>query len=189
LHHILKSSAPVNDIRMKPLPEGISVVPIRVEHIDSFWEAVGSVARERRWLMGVDAYPKDATEAFVRTNIEARNPQFVALRDGRVVGWCDIVPLAAFPGFEHNGRLGMGVLAGWRGCGIGGALIDAAMAAAPAAGFTRIELEAYASNTAALALYERRGFVIEGTKRGVRILDGRTEDLVCMALRLEEVRG
>lgn len=169
---------------MKSLPPEISVVPIRVEHIPSFCEAVGLVAQERRWLMAVEPFPLDTTEAFVRVNIEARNPQFVAVhQDGRVVGWCDIVPLAPFPGFLHNGRLGMGVLAEWRGKGLGRVLIDAALAAAPAVGFTRIELEAYASNTAAIALYSSRGFMIEGIKRGVRILDGRSDDLVVMARR------
>jgi putative acetyltransferase len=44
-----------------------------------------------------------------------------------------------------------------------------------------VELEVYASNTAAIALYRRRGFEIEGVKRGIRILDGRVEDVVCMA--------
>jgi ribosomal protein S18 acetylase RimI-like enzyme len=78
----------------------------------------------------------------------------------------------------------MGVVSDWRGLGLGGALIDAALEAAPRSGFTRIELEAFASNTAALGLYRSRGFEQEGLKRGVRILDGQVEDFVCMALRL-----
>lgn len=46
----------------------------------------------------------------------------------------------------------------------------------------RIELEVFASNVAAIALYERLGFVHEGRKRSARILDGRIEDMLCMAL-------
>jgi L-amino acid N-acyltransferase YncA len=169
---------------MKALPEGIEVRRIRIEDIGSFREAVGSVARERRWLLTLDAYPAEATAAFVRDTMAKGHPQFVAVREGRVVGWCDIVPMAPFEGFRHNGRLGMGVIADWRGRGLGGALIDAALEAAPRSGFTRIELEAFASNTAALGLYRSRGFEQEGLKRGVRILDGQVEDFVCMALRL-----
>jgi RimJ/RimL family protein N-acetyltransferase len=52
---------------------------------------------------------------------------------------------------------------------------------APRQGFTRIELEVFESNARAIALYERRGFVHEGRKRAARILDGRTEDVLCMA--------
>jgi putative acetyltransferase len=44
-----------------------------------------------------------------------------------------------------------------------------------------VELEVYASNSAAQALYRSRGFEVEGVKRGVRIFDGRVDDIVCMA--------
>jgi RimJ/RimL family protein N-acetyltransferase len=57
----------------------------------------------------------------------------------------------------------------------------AALRAAEEAGLTRIELEVFASNHAAIRLYERHGFVIEGVKRGARVLDGIVDDLVCMA--------
>jgi GNAT superfamily N-acetyltransferase len=168
-------------MRMKALPEGIVIRSIREGDVPAFLEAVGAVARERRWLMALDAFPADATLAFVQDNLARGHPQVVAALDGRIVGWCDIVPLAPFEGFLHNGRLGMGVVAEWRGRGLGGALMDAALALAPTAGFSRIELEAFAFNSVALALYRGRGFVVEGLKRGVRILDGRADDLVCMA--------
>lgn len=168
---------------MKSLPPGVGIATIREEDLASFRAAVGEVAAERRWLMTLEAFPEDATRAFVLGNLAKGFPSLVARHGDRVVGWCDIVPLSPFEGFRHNGRLGMGVVSGWRGKGIGGALLDAALAAAPAAGFTRVELEAYASNPAALALYRSRGFVTEGRKVGVRILDGHVDDLVCMAWR------
>ena len=165
------------------LPDGIRVVPIALEHAEAFAAAVDAVARERRWLLAVEGFPLEATRGFVRENIAKKHPQFVALEAGRVVGWCDIVPLVRQPGFAHNGRLGMGVVASHRGRGLGRSLLSAALAAAPEAGFRRVELEAYASNPAALALYRKAGFVEEGVKRGVRELDGATDDLVCMAWR------
>ena len=55
-----------------------------------------------------------------------------------------------------------------------------------AQGLTRIELEVYESNQPAIALYERYGFAHEGRKRRGRILDGRSEDIVCMALLREQ---
>ena len=161
------------------------VIPIAEAHVEGFWSAVDAVARERRWLAGVEAYPLEATREFVRDNLAKGFPQFVAVAGDRVVGWCDIVPLTPHPGFAHNGRLGMGVLAEFRGRGLGRALVAAALAAAPRAGFRRVELEAYSSNAAALALYRRVGFEVEGVKRGVRVLDGVTDDLVCMARWLD----
>lgn len=144
-------------------------------------EAVGQVARERRWLAAVEAFTEGETHLFVQLNQAAGVPQFVALCGPKVVGWCDIVRLYPYPGYEHNGRLGMGVLAPWRGQGLGRGLLDQALSVAWGAGFRRVELEAYASNTAALNLYQSRGFVVEGIKRAMRVLDGRVDDVVLMA--------
>jgi ribosomal protein S18 acetylase RimI-like enzyme len=159
----------------------ILILPTCPLHATPLREALGGVARERRWLATVEPFSEVETRAFIEVNRSAGSPLFVAVLDATVVGWCDIVRLYPFPGYEHNGRLGMGVVAGWRGRGLGGRLLDRALDAAPGAGFRRVELEVYASNTAALALYRRRGFEIEGVKRGVRILDGRVDDIVCMA--------
>jgi RimJ/RimL family protein N-acetyltransferase len=56
------------------------------------------------------------------------------------------------------------------------------LAAAREAGFTRIELTVYDTNAAAIALYRKHGFIEEGRKRRARVLDGRVDDMVCMAL-------
>jgi putative acetyltransferase len=73
------------------------------------------------------------------------------------------------------------VIAGWRGLGVGRALMATPLTACPARGFSRIELEVYAHNTRAIDLYTSMGFVEEGRKRGARILDGNPQDLVLMA--------
>ena len=48
----------------------------------------------------------------------------------------------------------------------------------------RIELEVFASNTRAVHVFEKAGFVREGLKRRARLLDGADDDVVCMALLL-----
>jgi RimJ/RimL family protein N-acetyltransferase len=78
------------------------------------------------------------------------------------------------------------VLREWRGQGLGRALLEACIRKAFASGFTRIELEVYADNASAIALYRRLGFVDEGLKRRARVLDGRVQDLRLMALLREE---
>ena len=164
-----------------PLPEGIRVVPIEAEQVERFWKLVDGVARERRFLAAVEGFPLEVTRHFVLGNISRGNPQCVAIEGDRLVGWCDVVPANPFPGFGHAGRLGMGVCASHRGLGIGRALLAAAMAGAARAGFRRVELEVYSSNTAALGLYQRAGFQIEGIKRAARDLDGIVDDLIQMA--------
>jgi ribosomal protein S18 acetylase RimI-like enzyme len=64
---------------------------------------------------------------------------------------------------------------------VGRQLLDQALNAALGAGFRRVELEVYASNMAAVSLYQSRGFAVEGVKRAMRVLDGRVDDVVLMA--------
>lgn len=160
------------------------ILPITPAHIDGYRRALDTVARERRHLSFLEAPPSEQTRAFVMNNIAMRHPHFVALVDREIVGWCDIVPLSQ-RGFTHTGVLGMGVRPDWRGRGIGKALLTATLGAAAALDLTRIELEVYATNTVARALYQSCAFVEEGIKRKARYLDGRHEDIVIMARLLD----
>ena len=171
---------------LKALPPSISIVPTSVGHAVSLCEAVGEVARERRWLVAVEVFSESETRLFVQLNQAAGVPQFVALCGLTVVGWCDIVRLYPHPGYEHNGRLGIGVVAAWRGQGLGRGLLDQALSAASGAGFRRVELDVYASNTAALSLYKSCGVTVEGVKRAMRLLDGRVDDVVLMACSMTD---
>jgi RimJ/RimL family protein N-acetyltransferase len=164
-----------------------SSAPIRIVstgefHIPGLHAALDQVAKERRWLAFVAAPPLTATREYVRALMGGGGVEMVAVtEDERVVGWCDIVRVP-MEGFEHTGRLGMGLLAPYRGQGIGRRLAQAAIEAARAAGMERIELEVLASNSAAIRLYEKLGFGHEGIKRRARHLDDAWDDLVLMAL-------
>ena len=70
----------------------------------------------------------------------------------------------------------------YRGQGIGQRLAERAIAQAKGIGLERIELDAYASNEPAIRLYEKLGFVVEGTKKKGRKLDGVYDDVFVMAL-------
>jgi RimJ/RimL family protein N-acetyltransferase len=159
--------------------------PARLEDLESFRACFDAVARERRWLGRVEAPPLEQARAWI---VEARGRgmvQWLALDGGRVIGWCDISP-NPLEGWRHGGELGMGILDGYRERGLGAQLLERALDGARASGLARIGLEVYASNQRAIALYRRFGFVQEGAKRAARILDGRSEDVVGMALWLRE---
>ena len=134
---------------------------IEEQHIKGFNAAVDLVARERKYIARTEGPSLEESETFVRNN---GNAHYVALVDGRVVGWCDIVPMKKAV-FSHNGVLGMGVTADYRGCGIGTALLRAALSKAKANGLERIELEVFHTNAKAIALYQKVGFRTEGTKK------------------------
>ncbi|MIL09540.1 GNAT family N-acetyltransferase [Salmonella enterica subsp. enterica] len=160
---------------------GWSVVPIAERHIEGFRRAVGVVAREGRYIAFIDAPPPEQARAFVLSNIEKGNPQFVGLVNGEVVGWCDIVRSNRAT-HAHCGTLGMGIVPAHRGKGVGLALITAALDMAWAAGFVRVDLTVYAENDRALALYKKMGFVVEGRATDAACLNGRLLDVIQMGL-------
>ena len=165
--------------------DDIRIVETTEEHVAGFNHCVGVVARERRYIGLTEPPLLDGSLQFVRMVIAGNGVHLVALdADSRVIGWCDI---ARFPlaGFDHVGRLGMGLLPEARGQGLGRRLILAAIDAARARGFERIELDVFASNTRAKALYEHIGFVVEGVRRRARKIDGQYDDDVIMGLLLE----
>lgn len=163
------------------------VRPIREADIDGFHAALDAVASESGFLRSTKAPPIEGVAAFVRSNIESGNPQFVAVDEqGQVIGWCDIVRERALHE-NHQGQLGMGVVAPWRGRGVGKRLLADTVASADATGFLRIELSVHADNPGALALYRRFGFVEEGRKRRARIKSSLPVDVILMArLRADE---
>lgn len=150
--------------------------------IPAFHSALDSVARERLYLARTTAPPLESTTEFVRDNIAANKPQFVACLGERVVGWCDISRGRAEIGRSHVGTLGMGVVRDYRGQGIGEKLMRTTVAAAIAQGVKRIELEVRTGNTAAIALYKKVGFELEGTRRAAGFQDGAYYDLHHMSL-------
>jgi ribosomal protein S18 acetylase RimI-like enzyme len=158
-----------------------SIVPIAEEHIEGFRAAVDSVARERAYLAMLEGPAEADVKKYVLGNIANAEPHFVAIAAHKVVGWCDIArkPRTAL---RHSGILGMGVLAEYRGQGIGPALMDATLKAAKERGFTRIELTVRVDNERARRLYQRFGFVTEGLCRRHMRVDGEYKDSWLMAL-------
>lgn len=161
------------------------VVSMAEEHIEGFRAVLDSVSRERRYLTFLEAPSLEESRKFVRRNIREGYPQCVALVEEQVVGWCDILPIDR-PTRAHCGVLGVGVLAEFRGRGIGTELLRATLEKARAAGLTRIELSVREHNKQVVALYERFGFVLEGLQRNAVRVDGKYENLICMGLLLEQ---
>jgi len=147
--------------------------------------ALDAVARERRYLGFLEAPPVESVRAFLSS---PGLVQWAALAGDEIVGWCD-GRRSPLEGFRHAGVLGMGLLPGYRGKGLGRALLLATLQSARELGLGRIELEVLESNRAAIALYERHGFEHEGRKRAGRVLDGEPEDVLCMALLFEATGG
>jgi putative acetyltransferase len=90
---------------------------------------------------------------------------------------------------RHAGAIGMSVRDDWHGRGIGSALLAAAIDIADNwLAYRRLELTVYTDNAAALALYRKFGFEIEGTLRDYAFRNGAYVDAYTMA-RLRTERG
>ncbi|MDP9439991.1 MAG: GNAT family N-acetyltransferase [Actinomycetota bacterium] len=106
----------------------------------------------------------------------------VACVDGEVVGNLGLETSPTRPRIRHAGSIGMAVRDDWQGQGVGTALMEAALDLADNwLNLTRIELRVYVDNSAAVALYKRFGFEIEGTHRRYAFRDGEYVDAYSMA--------
>lgn len=79
------------------------------------------------------------------------------------------------------GEFGMLVAAGWRGRGVGSALVAAAIDWARARGLHKLALGVFPHNRAAIGLYRKFGFVEEGRRvKHIRRANGELWDLIEM---------
>lgn len=158
--------------------------PIRIEDVESYRACLDRVARERVYIAFTEAPSAEQARFFIANMLRRGLPFVVAVDDGSVVGWCDIFadpPSDTRPGFSHVGRLGMGLDPEHRGQGLGEALLRAAVEQAGHCGLERVELQVFASNAPAIALYRKFGFETEGLRRRARKLDEHYDDIIMMA--------
>ena len=99
--------------------------------------------------------------------------RLVAEHDGIVVGACGLHANGPSPRKRHSMLLGINVDPEWQGRGVGTLLMHALCDVADNwLGLLRIELDVFADNRRAQALYERFGFVREGVRRCEALRDG-----------------
>jgi RimJ/RimL family protein N-acetyltransferase len=103
---------------------------------------------------------------------------YVAEITGKPVGWVTMRG-SDRRRLRHQCVLGISVDRAHRGGGVGRALMTAAIAWARVQQLDRIELRVMTRHAKAIALYERMGFVKEGTVRGgIRIRDALHDDFI-----------
>jgi len=115
----------------------------------------------------------------------------VGIIEGRIVGMVGVVTFPNKPRRKHAGAIGISVHEDWQGKGIGKELMRAIVDLADNwLNLTRLELEVYADNAAAVRLYERFGFEVEGKLRQHALRDGQFVDAIVMGrLRATDSNG
>jgi putative acetyltransferase len=106
----------------------------------------------------------------------------VAEADGALVGNAGLNPVGNALRRRHAMGLGITVAKEWQGRGVGSQLMTALLDTADRwLGCLRIELTVYTDNAAAISLYRKFGFEVEGTHRAFALRDGRYVDALAMA--------
>jgi L-amino acid N-acyltransferase YncA len=111
--------------------------------------------------------------------------RLVALDDtsGRVLGWAAVAPASRRPAYAGVVEHSVYVHPAARGQGVGLALLIALIASTEAAGIWTLRSGIFPENTASLALHQRAGFRIVGTRDRPGRLHGRWRDVVLVERR------
>ncbi len=124
------------------------------------------VRAEGRWLITTPGAVSEPSEAFwIGELIRAEESMvLVAEAGGEVIGNV-LVSVDRGRATEHIGVLSICIAADWRDVGVGTELIVGAQRWATARGMRKLSLGVFPDNDRAIAVYERCGFVREGTRR------------------------
>ena len=113
-----------------------------------------------------------------------RDHRFVAVEDGRVVGWVALAPTSSRECYAGVVENSIYIAEAVRGRGVGRALLETVIASARAGGIWTIWAGMFPENAASVALHERLGFRLVGRFERIAQLDGVWRDTVLLELRL-----
>lgn len=158
-----------------------SIVVRRAEPGDA--EAIAMSFRGRNAAAGTlqNPYPSIADWQSRLAADAATNYILVAVADGEVIGHAGLHGNKN-PRRQHVWTFGIAVRDDWQGRGVGTRLMKALIDLADNwLGALRLEMTVYVDNAAAIALYKKFGFVVEGTHRAFALREGRLTDSLAMA--------
>ncbi len=125
-------------------------------------------------------------EKFLREIAAApRELMLLAFVDGVHAGNCSCTAVGGSRRHGHRCSIGIALYQAFCGAGIGRRMLEEILAAAKAAGYEQAELEVFAANTGAVALYRSLGFQQYGVfPDNARYDDGRYGDACWMMKKL-----
>lgn len=123
-----------------------------------------------------------SAKSFAAALASDQNIYLKAEIDGQIVGYCGI-----WTSFESADLCNIAVKKEFRAAGYGQKLLEAGIQAAADMGVERILLEVRQSNTAAIALYNKKGFQTIGVRKAYYTKP--IEDAILMELILDSIKG
>jgi L-amino acid N-acyltransferase YncA len=113
--------------------------------------------------------------------------RLVAVSRGSVVGWAALSAVSQREVYRGVAEDTIYVAESARGHGIGKALLRALASAAERAGIWTLQAAIFPENAMSIALHERCGFRVVGTRERLGKLDGAWRDVILMERRSTEV--
>lgn len=139
---------------------------------------VSSVASEKYYV--VPERSREDWDEAIREIKKRKGLVIIALVDGETVGMAHLVP-GKFEKNNHVGFLGISILKDFRRMGVGTAMMDYLMDwARQQKRLEKISLSVFSTNEAAIKLYNKFGFEIEGRSKRQYKMEGRYIDELIM---------
>ncbi|MBL0347253.1 GNAT family N-acetyltransferase [Candidatus Villigracilis affinis] len=160
----------------------MDIIIRRLEPSD--YEAMQKVFAGPKVTWGTLQQPYPSVESWRKRLTEIPESQFwlAAMVGDEMAGQLEIQTTPNHPRRKHVGQLGMAVRDDFQGKGVGTALMQAAVDMADHwLDLLRLELGVFVDNEPAVRLYQRFGFVIEGTLTRYAFRAGTYADVYAMA--------
>ena len=162
----------------------VDIRDVRMQDAPALLELYQELDRETSYMLlepGERDARVEAQERRIRDALDEPNHKLlVADADGELVGF--VVALGGpYRRNSHKAHVATGVRRAFWGRGIGTQLFENLIRWAEETGLRRLELLVMTTNEAAIALYRKMGFEVEGTKRHSLLVDGELVDEWVMA--------
>lgn len=130
--------------------------------------------------------PIHQEQHFLLSTLQSRKDLMIcALIDGEIIGNAGINPIAERERYAHRATFGISIYKEYWGLGVGSHLLSAIEHGAREMGYEQLELEVVCENQRGLALYQKYGFEIYGTRdRCFKYRDGTYAAAHLMMLKL-----
>ena len=161
---------------------------IRLDDAEQFLNLGKRLDEETQFMM-LEPGERTTTVEEQRNHIErlllqGNSTIFVVEHNGHLVGYVQASG-GEFRRNRHSAYIVIGILQEFSGQGIGGQLFAALEEWARQNAISRLELTVMTHNRAGQALYRKRGFAIEGTKKHSLLINGKYVDEYYMAKVLD----
>lgn len=153
----------------------------REEDIDGIVETIEAVASDGRYVVAARlAETVDSEGVLIRHNESENRIFFVATVDDEPVGWLHLDG-AQFDATAHTAELTVGIRRGYRGEGLGSALMDRGLDWAEEQGYRKVYQNLPATNEDAIEFLQSQGWEVESTREGHYLLADELVDEVQLA--------